>query len=104
MCSSDLRGRAERANVRSISARVRVSTQMELTGEEQDRDRNDEEQPETVSTHLFGKTKLRQERLAGQAIRFVDSLLLHLSPKRIRRKQLGTPFRGVMRQLKQIHL
>lgn len=42
---------------------------MKLAGEEQDRDRNDKKQPETVSTHLFGKTKLRQERLAGQAIR-----------------------------------
>ncbi|HEY4906455.1 MAG TPA: hypothetical protein VIH74_03330 [Candidatus Acidoferrum sp.] len=41
---------------------------MELAGEEQNRKQADKEQPGVFSTHVINKTKLRQERLSGQAI------------------------------------
>ena len=52
----------------SISARIRVRTQMELPGEEQNREQADKKEPGVFSTHVINKTKLRQERLSGQAI------------------------------------
>jgi hypothetical protein len=61
--------RAERANVRSIAARIRVGTQVELAREEKNREQENKEQPGAFSTHVLGKTQLRQERLTGQGVR-----------------------------------
>lgn len=61
--------RTERANMRSIAARVRVGTQVELPGQEQEREHKNEEDPRAFTTHVLNKTKLRQERLARQGIR-----------------------------------
>jgi hypothetical protein len=45
---------------------------MELAGKEKNREQADEKEPGVFSTHVFNKTKLRQEWLLGQAIRFVN--------------------------------
>jgi len=55
--------------MRGVSAYALIRTQVELAREEQQREDKDEEQPNPLSTHVLNKTKLRQERLSGQAIR-----------------------------------
>jgi hypothetical protein len=52
---------------------------MELAGEKQNREQTDKEEPGLFSTHVINKTKLREERLSGQAFALSGARTVNLS-------------------------